>query len=221
MFDLWGITFHWYGLLIGLGIVAAIEIAVSQKKIAREIVEKSAWWVIIAGLIGARLYHVIDFWEYYSLDPIKILLVWEGGLGIWGAIGGGMIGLLGFCHFSKLNFWKLMDVYIVGVPLAQIIGRIGNFVNKELYGKNGEPLFAYEGFLNLILFGILWKMSKKNYRNGTISGVYLAGYGMIRILLENLRPNESIWRVGGVPMAMVMGVIGVVTGGYLIYRKQS
>jgi phosphatidylglycerol:prolipoprotein diacylglycerol transferase len=222
MLNLFGISFYGYGLLIGLGIWVAIEIALANSgKINKEILEKACYWSVISGVIGARLYHVVDYWgRYYSTNLIKILFFWEGGLGIWGAIGGGALGLLIFCYLNKLRFIKMADILVVGIPLAQTIGRLGNFINGELYGKNGEPLFAYEGGLNLILFLILWKVSRRQNRVGVISGMYFVGYGVIRILLENMRPTETIWKIGGVPTAIVFSVVAILLGGFLIFRKR-
>lgn len=224
MFEILGIKFYGYGFLIGLGIGLAMEIAERNRgDIQKDSLDKAMWWVVIFGVFGARIYHVIDFWSrYYSSDIIKVLYFWEGGLGIWGAIIGGLVGLLIFCYFNKLKFLKLLDVMVLGVPMAQAIGRIGNYINGELVGKNGEPLFAYEGVLNLVLFGGLLALSRKKRSPGFVSGIYLIGYGTIRVLLENLRPRESIWKLFGVPVALGVGVIAVVVGGSFIYlRKRS
>jgi phosphatidylglycerol---prolipoprotein diacylglyceryl transferase len=214
MLNLFGISFYGYGLLIGLGVWVAMEIALANGgKINKKILEKAMWCSVISGVIGARLYHVIDYWDrYYSTNLIKILFFWEGGLGIWGAIGGGALGLLIFCYFNKLKFIKMADILVIGIPLAQTIGRLGNWVNGELYGKNGEPLFAYEGGLNLVLFLILWKISRKQNRVGLIFGIYFVGYGVIRILLENLRSEANIWKLYGVPVAIIFGLISIMAG---------
>ena len=221
MFEIFGLKIYLYGLLIGVGVWAAIEIALARKKTQAEkkLLEKAFPWVVLGGIVGARLYHVIDFWSrYYTYNPLKIFYVWEGGLGIWGAIIGGVMALYIYGLTKKLNFLKTLDDLIVGVPLAQAIGRVGNRVNGELIGNNGEPLFAYEAILNLILFGSLIYLcrlprSPRRPRNdGRISGVYLCGYGLIRIFLEGMRPEEIIWRIGGVPTAVIFGVISVLVG---------
>lgn len=223
MFEILGITFHWYGLLIGLGVWIAMEITLANRgKIEKAILEKAIIWTVVSGVIGARLYHVIDYWNrYYSINPLKIIFVWEGGLGIWGAIGGGIVGLLLFCHFNKSKFLDLLDPMIIGVPLAQAIGRVGNYLNGELAGKNGEPLFAYEGGLNLMLFVILLVLSRKKRGPGFITGIYFVGYGLIRVILENLRPTESIWKIYSVPVAILIGLIAIFWGSYLIFRKKQ
>lgn len=223
MFEIWGITFYLYGFLIGLGVWVAMEIAIANRgKVKKEVLEKVMTWAIIGGVIGARIYHVADFWgRYYSTNLNKILYFWEGGLGIWGALAGGVLGVLLFCYFNKLNFLRFIDILIIGMPLAQVIGRVGNYINGEIVGKNGEPLFAYEGALNLILFGLLWKISRKQKKTGFVFGVYLVGYGVIRAVLENLRPTESIWKLFGVPMAVIFSFAAVLVGGYLIFRRKQ
>jgi phosphatidylglycerol:prolipoprotein diacylglycerol transferase len=222
MFEIWGINFYGYGLLIGLGVWAAMEIALKNRgDIDKDTLEKAIWWTVLGGVIGARVYHVVDYWQrYYSTNFIKVFYFWEGGLGIWGAIGGGVLGLFIYSYFNKLKFVKLLDVLVIGMPLAQTVGRVGNFINGELYGKNGEPLFAYEGILNLFLFLVLWRMAKKRPRQGLVSGIYFVGYGVIRIALENLRPTEAIWKFMNIPVAMIMGVLAVLAGGYLIFRRK-
>lgn len=221
MFEIFGFNFHWYGLLIGLAVWSAIEIAlINRKKIRRELIEASMWWAIFGGVVGARVYHVIDYWNrYYSSNILKVFYFWEGGLGIWGAIVGGFIALTIFCHFNKLKLIEYMDALVVGVPLAQAIGRVGNYINGELYGKKGEPIFAYEGVLNFLLFLILWNISKKSERSGFISGIYLIGYGIIRSSLENFRPTASIWVVFGLPMATIFSFFSILCGVFLIFRK--
>jgi len=153
---------HLYGFFIGLGILGAVEIsekarkllAIRYKPYAKFSVWKTFWWAIIPAIIGARLYHVLDFWEYYASFPQKIWATWEGGMGIWGGIIGGTIGLWGYAFWLSrdkfvlrkfsikipnyqlpiTNFLLLADLAALGLPLGQAIGRLGNFFNQELYG---------------------------------------------------------------------------------------
>lgn len=224
MIEILGIKVHLYGLMIGIGVWLAIEVALRRAKNQKEVAGLMAVLpaAVLGGVIGARLYHVIDFWSrYYQLNPVKIFYFWEGGLGIWGAIVGSMFSIYIFCLIKKINFMVILDSLIVGGPLAQAVGRLGNWVNGELYGKNGEPLFAYEAGLNLILFVFLWWWTKKKTRPGQLTGLYLIGYGLIRILLEGLRPQEIIWKVNGVPMAMIWGGVAVAIGSWLAWRRRS
>ncbi len=221
MFEILGLNFHLYGLLIGLGVWLGFEVAVrvNRRSFRREKLEGAFLWMVIFGLVGARLYHVLDYWQrYYSQNLIKIFYIWEGGLGIWGAIAGAITGMIIYSRLKKQNILRLLDALVIGAPLAQAIGRLGNWANGELYGKNGEPLFAYEAGLNLMLFIFLWKQTKKKNSLGKMSGYYLIGYGLIRILLEGLRPDEIIWKIAGVPMAMIFGVVSIVIGIFIQRR---
>lgn len=220
MIDIFGLKLHGYGLLIGLGVLVAWEVAQRYGKIKEEVIDKLVVGLVLSGIAGARMYHVIDFWEYYSKDLIKIFYVWNGGLGIWGGIIGGFIYIIYFAKKNNTNIWNISDSVTLGLPLAQAIGRVGNFVNGELYGKNGEPLFAWEGGLNIFLFIILFVLNKKTYNKGLVTGFYLIGYGVIRILLENFRPNEIIWRIGGVPTAIWMSFFSIAVGVKLIYDRK-
>ena len=148
----------------------------------------------------------------------KIWAVWEGGLGIWGAVLGAIFGVFLYGYFKKKNVWPVLEALAIGAPIAQAIGRLGNWVNGELYGKNGEPLFACEALLNLSLFVILLTLRKKKTFSGKLLGVYLIGYGVIRILLEGIRPNEIIWRINGVPTAMIFGLLSLAIGFLILLR---
>ena len=142
-----------YGILISLGILSSILVAeyiVKKDKKNTEMIWDIAFIAIVSGIIGARVYHVIDFWEYYIADPIKMIKIWEGGLGIYGGL------ILGFiCVYIYLynrlnnrnyqsNYQKPINIkeeiiYFISIitivlPLGQAIGRWGNYFNKELYG---------------------------------------------------------------------------------------
>lgn len=223
MFNVGGLTLHWYGIWLGIGVWVGLEISLLAFPKLKKEIEAAFTWALISGIAGARLYHVVDLWERYYRDNFwKVFTVWEGGLGIWGAIAGAVIGILLYSKFRKLKSLKLLDAMAMGAPVAQAIGRLGNRVNGELVGKNNEPLFAYEAFLNLILFIFLWKSSRKKQATGKILAFYLLGYGVIRILLENLRPNEIIWRIREVPTAMIFGGAAILAGGLiLLCQKRS
>ena len=220
--QIFGLTFNLYGLILGLAILAAFQASLwlaKRRKIPVQLIEQLFWWVVIGGIIGARIYHVIDKWkEIYSLNPQSVFYVWNGGLGIWGAIGGGVIGLLGYWVIKlqmKINFFVLVDVVMFGVPLGQAIGRWGNFFNNEIVGKNGEPLFLYESGLSFVLFVILVKLVKLDKfgkESGKISGLYLIGYRLIRILLEPLRPEAMVWKIGIMPTASLVSMVAILIG---------
>ncbi len=235
--------FRVYGLLVGLGIAAAWEASLRlarRRGVGEKIVNDLAGWVILGGIIGARLYHVIDYWQrYYANNPIKVLFVWEGGLGIWGAVLGGLLTLViyewRYKKQIKGDWLGLSDLILFGVPLGQAIGRWGNFVNNELYGRptslpwgikvpgiegRVHPLFLYESVLDLLLFGGLVWLVKKKVKKGVISGGYLIGYGLIRLILEGMRPDGVVWKWQGVAVAQIVAMVAILTGVCLVSRRK-
>lgn len=227
-----GLTFYPYGLILGLAILAGWQASLwlaKRRNISVQLIEGLFWWVVIGGVIGARVYHVIDKWqEIYSLNPQSAFYLWNGGLGIWGALAGGVIGLLSYWVIrvgTKISFLSLLDVVMFGVPLGQAIGRWGNFFNNEIVGRNGEPLFLYESILNFVLFVILVefvKLDKFGKESGKIAGAYLVGYGVIRLVLESLRPEAMVWKIATIPTASIVSITAVLTGIFLIsWRRRS
>ncbi len=209
-----------YGIIISVAIFLSLKVAeslVGKKN------EESLWglsfWTILVGILGARIYHVIDYFSYYSQSPIKILELWNGGLGIWGAIAGGALGAIIYLKTKKEKILPWLDVLSVVVPLGQAIGRWGNFFNKEVFGLpttlpwgvyvsplkrpegfiNNEkfhPIFIYESILNIFLFSFLFSRYKKyhdKYPSGIFMATYLSGYAIIRFFMEFLRLNS--WKI--------------------------
>lgn len=181
--------FHLYGLIVGVAIVSAWSVA---ERIEPRI-NKTAPWVLVFGILGARAYHVIDLWEYYQADTPGVLRIWEGGLGILGGIVGGGVGYwLGTRNQERGIRWNQLSAIVTGLPLAQAIGRWGNLANDELWGRGGQPLFLYESVMDLILFGILWSKKPRGRTPRQTVATYLVGYGLIRLLLEGLRVNPWV-----------------------------
>jgi phosphatidylglycerol:prolipoprotein diacylglycerol transferase len=143
-FEIGPLVVHWYGVLIVVGILAGGLVATLEAK-RRGQNPQHVWngliWCIIFGFLGARLYHVLSVpadgtggFRSYVEDPIAIFQVWDGGLGIYGAIAGGVVGLLLYARRHQLNGWRWLDIGTPGLVLAQATGRWANFVNQELYG---------------------------------------------------------------------------------------
>lgn len=191
---------HIYGFFIGISILAAVYVA--QKLIKKtplnlrypDLVWDVAFYCVLGGIIGARLYHVIDFWGYYQNAPLQIIMLQKGGLGIFGGIAGGTAVLALFAIRKKLShkeLGSLFDITGVVLPLAQSIARWGNFFNYELFGKPTDswyglfvpqdyrpvafqtathfhPLFLYESLASFLLFLLLLKAFYSSQNNKTI-----------------------------------------------------
>jgi phosphatidylglycerol---prolipoprotein diacylglyceryl transferase len=201
---------HWYGFIMVLAILIAIYF-ISKLAKKREYdtsqLENLYFYVILIGLVGARLYEVFFFnWGYYQSHVLDIFKVWNGGLAIQGTILFGIVTVYIFCKKNKLVFLKYTDLLVIGLALGQSIGRWGNFFNQELYGRVSSlpwaiyiertanyhhPLFLYEAILNLFLFLILWKLFKRNHFNGLITLLYLGAYSGIRFVMEFMRIDPA------------------------------
>ena len=144
IFTIGNYAVHWYGFLIVTGILLGARVAMHQAKAAGqspEYIWDMMLFVVLAAVIGARVYHVFSQpsngligWEHYKRHPIEIFYIWQGGLGIYGAIIGGVIGVGLFCWRRKLNPLQWLDILSPGMAIGQAIGRWGNYMNQELYG---------------------------------------------------------------------------------------
>lgn len=234
-FHLFGIPVYWYAILIVSGMVISIYGASKlYKKIGgdEEIVYDLAFWILPIAIVGARIHYVIFEWEQYAGDIMKMLDIRSGGLAIHGGlIAGSLVGFL-FTKIKKVKFLPLSDVAMVFLPLAQAIGRWGNFINNEAHGgptdlpwaviidgQKYHPTFLYESLGNIIIFFfILYFFNNKQKRYGQTSGLYLILYGVLRFFVEGLRTDSLWW--GPIRVAQLISVIFVVLG-LIIFIVQS
>jgi prolipoprotein diacylglyceryl transferase len=210
-----------YGVLISVSIVICVLVAKDLRNGDGDFVWELAPWAIISGLIGARIYHVVSSINNYINTPLSIFYVWNGGLGIWGAIAGGLIGIIICLKKSGKAVWPWLDSFAVVLPLGQAIGRWGNYFNQEIYGQqtalpwgiyiNGEkhhPLFLYESLLNLLNFITLYflfrKTTMKN-RGGFFTSLYLLNYSAIRFFMEFMRQDS--WKLGGLNVSILIPIL--------------
>lgn len=209
-----------YGLTITTGLLLALLLAeqlIQQdknfKKGDKNILWEGFLYMVVCGIIGARLYHVIDYWQIYKEYPFQVLQLWHGGLGIFGAIAGGLIGAMFFLKKEKQPVLKWLDLAGIVTPLGQAIGRWGNVFNKELL-----PYSIYESAFNLILFLMLFLLfkSEEKLKQGTFIYLYLIGYGTIRVLLEPTKTQS--WAVLGFNIAQTLGAIIIVIGFLGLYK---
>lgn len=230
-FSIFGVDVYWYGLLIVTGMILAIFLASNELKKrghAPEIISDLALWVLPFAIIGARLWYVIfEFDRYDSL--LDIINVRDGGLAIHGGIIFGVIVGIIFTKKRKLNIFKLADPVLIFLPLAQAIGRWGNFINNEAHGGPTDlpisviidgvayhPTFFYESISNFILCLFLWyTYRKKEPKAGLITSYYLIAYGVIRFLIEGLRTDSLWW--GPIRVAQLISVLFILLGLVILY----
>ena len=249
---------RYYGIILMLAAVAAAVLAERQarrKGMDSELVWDGLIWVLIGGILGARLWHILTpapsmveqgiTTLYYLTHPLDALAIWRGGLGIPGAVIGGGIALYLFTRKRGENFGEWADIVAPGLALAQAIGRLGNFVNQELYGRPTDlpwaiyidpqnrlpefrdqshfhPLFLYEALWNLFNMALLLWLGRR-YSDRLIPGdiflVYLIIYPLGRFLLEFLRLDSSLV-VGINANQTLMLVVGLAAAALLIWRHR-
>jgi phosphatidylglycerol:prolipoprotein diacylglycerol transferase len=171
-----------YGLILGICFALGIDFFSRNNQIISK--KKETIFIfstLIFGIIGARVYGVIANWSYFYQNPIQILNLRGGGLGIYGALFFSIFFIFLFAKKNKINFLKITNSLIPIIPLCQSLGRFGNFFNHEIYGIGNQPIWFYESVLMFILFLIFKKVKAHQ------TGFYLIYYGFIRFFLEFLR----------------------------------
>ncbi len=225
-FSIFGIDVMWYGILMATGMILGTLLALKEAKrvgIKEDDVLDLAIVAIPIGLLSARLYYVIFNWEYYSQNISQILNFRGGGMAIHGALIGGILTGYIFTRIRKIDFLKMADAVMIGMPLAQAIGRWGNFINQEAHGGptnlpwgimvNGEkvhPTFLYESIWDLGIFIFLWVFRKKKKYEGQIITYYITLYSLGRFFIEGLRTDSLM--IGPLRMAQVISLVGVICG---------
>ena len=210
-----------YGLTLTLAILICLLLAESLVKRSGKdinVLWGVALYSIIGGIVGARLYHVMHLWNYYGDNPIKIFEIWNGGLGIFGALIGGLLGAVIYLKLKKEVVWEWLDIAGLVLPLGQVIGRWGNFFNRELY-----PYFLYESALDFLLFlALIYRHSTvktpSSPKPGRTFALYLLGYSLIRFFLEPLRTDP--WRIYNLNTAQLVSII-LAGGALLILRRRN
>ncbi|SFL29252.1 prolipoprotein diacylglyceryl transferase [Halanaerobium salsuginis] len=219
-FELFNLKIRWYGIIIA----AALLISLFVLKLILKDVKKLDFdfyldYIILAfplAILGARFYYVIFNLPYYLSNPVEIIAIYHGGLAIHGGLLVGILVLYFWARHRAVNFWQALDFLAPAVALAQALGRWGNFINQEAYGRvvradffvmlpefikkqmfiNGyyrEPTFLYESILDLLLFLILIIYRQNSKRaSGDLAAIYLAGYSGYRFFIEDLRTDSLV-----------------------------
>jgi phosphatidylglycerol:prolipoprotein diacylglycerol transferase len=214
IFEVGPVRVGWYGLMYVLGFLASYLLVRYQMKkkdfdLSRAEVENLYFYLILGLMIGARLGYVLFYdLKAYLADPFEIVAIWHGGMSFHGGlIGVLLVGVL-FCWKHRKSFWKITDLVIVTAPIGLGLGRIGNFINGELYGRvtqvpwgmifpKGGPLprhpsQLYESALEGgVLFLILWLMKDKKLPTGGLLAIFLFVYGVFRFLVEFVRQPDA------------------------------
>lgn len=247
IFSLGPLHVRWYGLMYVLGFIASYLLVHRQiqqykyQKLADNF-ENLNLVLILCVVIGGRLGYVVFYnLSYYLAHPLEIPATWTGGMSFHGACLALLVGGLIYCKRKGLEFWKTADIYVATIPIGLGLGRIGNFINGELYGRVTDvpwgmvfpgggpharhPSQLYQAFLEgIVLFVLLWSMHNRPWEgrhywpHGSICALFLIGYGCQRIFVENFRQPDL--QVGYIFSTLTMGQLlsGImVVSGMLIW----
>ena len=214
-FSIGSFEIRMYGLIIALGLVLAVVYALRRREqfgLSEDDLMDGVLWIAPFAILCARIYYCAFEWEQYKADPISILYIWEGGIAIYGAVIGAAIGVILHCKvFKKISVLATLDLVALGFMIGQMLGRWGNFFNREAHGgitdsflrmglinpttgvgQYFHPTFLYESLWNLVGFIALHFFSKKRKYDGQIALCYVAWYGLGRAMIEGLR-TDSLW----------------------------
>ena len=236
IFSIGHFALRWYSLILLVAIAAGIWLTAREaerKGFKKDDVYDAAVWIIVGGLIGARLFHVLDHWSHeYAADPIRALYIWEGGLAIWGAI---VIGLIAAALAGWKRGWyfpRFLDAAAPGLVLAQAIGRIACVITGDAMGKQTSgpfgfaytnpnvmvpqlgvyytPMPVYEFVINLGIFAVLWQLRKRQWPDGRLFLVYLTLYSLERFFLAFTSSYRII--AFGMTQSQIVAVFGFAIG---------
>jgi phosphatidylglycerol:prolipoprotein diacylglycerol transferase len=244
-----GLKIHWYGIMIAIGLYVGIQVALAdspRRGISRDQLLNTALVAAVLGIVGGRLYYVVQNDPNFFLHhPAQILAVWQGGMAFYGAIFGGAIALLISAWRWHIPVWSLLDVGALGMTIGQAIGRVGNIINGDIVGykTNGwgfqytnphtfgplntpvQPANLYELLISLALFLILWSLRKRIHPDGILATLYVVLYSVSQFFIFFLRDNVVV--LGGLKQAQVTAIIVIILTlpfiAYLLWneRRQS
>ncbi len=251
IFTIGNFSIRWYSVLILLGVIIGYLLASKEAKkfdLPKDFVFDLTFWVVIFGIIGARLYYVIFNFNLYKDNIIDIFKVWNGGLAIHGGILFGFITLVIYCKIRDVNPFRMTDIAVPSLIIAQAIGRWGNFFNSEAHGpvttlenlkslfipdfiikgmKIGgiyyHPTFLYESLWCLLGFIVILLIRKyyKYLKVGQLTCVYLMWYSVGRVFIESLRTDSLMFM--GFKVAQLVSllcfVIGLICFIYLCFNR--
>lgn len=206
LFSLGSFMVRWYGVIVGAAILLGVWLGAREaerKGFSKDAIYDAALWIVLGGLLGARLLHVLDHWpDEFAANPIRALYIWEGGLAIWGGVIGGLIVLGVLARRRGWHLPRLLDAVAPGLVLAQAVGRIaciitGDAVGRPTTGPVGlaythpgamapqlgvyyTPMPVYEIVANLAIFAVLWALRGRRWPDGRLFLVYLVLYSLMR-----------------------------------------
>ncbi len=233
IFSIGHFMIRWYSLIVLAAIVTGVWLTTREaerKGFKKDDIYDGAMWVVIGGIIGARMFHVLDHWpDMFAANPIRAFYIWEGGLAIWGGIVGGLIAVAIVARRRGWRLPRLLDSIAPGLVLAQAIGRVACIITGDAMGKPTTgpfgfaytspnamvpqlgvyytPMPVYEIIVNLGIFALLWQLRKRNWPDGLLFLVYLTLYSVERFLLAFTSSYQII--AFGLTQSQIVAIIAL------------
>ena len=243
-FQLFGFDIRFYGIIIAVGLLLAVIYGLKRSKqfgLKEDDILDGVLGIVPLSIICARLYYCAFSWDTFKNDPISILYIWQGGIAIYGAVIGAVLGVALLCLIKKLRLGAVLDIMALGFLIGQSVGRWGNFFNQEAFGGNTtlpwgmsgdiirsgpngsgyvydlpvHPTFLYESLWCALGFVLLHLWFKKAYRfKGQIFCGYAVWYGLGRFFIESLRTDSLM--TGSMRVSQLVAVLAVI-GGIILF----
>ncbi len=248
-FEIGPLQFRWYGLMYLIGLTAAYflirnKAASKGLPLSKDQIYDMIVWAALGVFIGGRLGYTLFYnFSYYSQHLLKIFAVWEGGMSFHGGLLGTIISLIWFSKRQSIPIYTIADLAASVTPIGLGFGRLGNFINGELYGRATDvdwcmvfpaggpacrhPSQLYEASLEgVLLFSVLWLIGRKPTPQGTVFWSFIAGYGLCRLCVELFRePDAHIGLIfGSLSMGQILSLPMVVVGVFMLslgYQRQA
>lgn len=246
IFRIGPIQVRWYGLMYIFGFAASYllvrkEVARRRMAVGKPVIDELYFYLILGLILGARLGYVLFYnLPEYLRNPIEILAVWRGGMSFHGGLIGALLGGIYISGKRGLDFWTISDMVMATVPIGLGLGRIGNFINGELYGRITEvpwamvfpgggrlprhPSQLYEAVLEgLVLFVILWTARNRTKRKGDLTALFLVLYGLMRSFAELFRePDPQIGLLAGrATMGQLLSSLMILAGAIVFISRRA
>lgn len=238
--QLGGLEIRWYGLMYVIAFLLTYyygqwRIKNEKTHLTVKDLDDLLVWSTLGLIIGSRIFNAVFYYpSYYLAKPWELFFIWKGGMSYFGGLAGLAFSVFYFAKKKKINFLHLTGLLVVPLSLGQALGRIGNFINGELWGTittlpwgvkfpgvEGfrHPVQIYEFFTGVIIFCILWKLKDK-LSGEKLLGLYLIWYSVIRFLLDFVRGEIVMW-VGPLTMSQVLCIPTVIIGVWLWKKNKA
>jgi len=232
---------RYYGLFWLIGFVMAYFLLIHLAKrkelsVTKDDIADLLLYTIIGTIFGARIFYIFAYnLPFYLSNPFEMLAIWHGGLSFHGGLIGAVIAGFIYTKKKKINFYDIADIVVIPLALGLALGRIGNFINGELYGRITDvpwavkfpdadgfrhPSQIYESIKNIIIFFALWAIKNKNLPKGFMFWLFVVIYSALRFVVEFFRqPDEQLgFILGALTMGQVLSIVMFAAGLFFIYK---